>query len=119
MTGFSFARSNDYAEIASTGTSAATGTAITSGVNMVITGTTSTADSVTLPTSWAAGDQIVVMNVVGRAGATGAIVKVWPPTGHSINTEAADAAISLADGESAIFIKGDGAYWGAIIGSAN
>lgn len=119
MTAFSFGRSNGVNTVAAAGNaSQANGTKLTAGVNAVTSSTAASADSVVLPSSWAVGDSVVVLNLSGVAGGAGAIVNVYPASGHAINTNAADAVITLADGEGAIFIRASSTTWGAIIGTA-
>lgn len=97
------------AGLTAAGTTQGTATAIKSSVNTFTTVTTASAEGARLPTkSVVARDVFTVIN--NGAG----ILKVYPPTGGSINNGSTNAAIQIQSGGDGRFMRTSSTAWTAI-----
>jgi hypothetical protein len=93
--------------VAAAGTDLATATPLVNGLNLVATGTASTADGVRLPAGAAVGDVVAVFNTVNAVP-----VDVWPATSAGkINDGSAGAAVTLAANFGCLFISLGSENW--------
>lgn len=98
--------------VAAAGNSQATATALTGSLNVVTSATGTSADGVALPTGFAVGDLVFVVN------ATAAAVDVFPyaSSGGTINGGSGDAAVTVPATSSAVFVSLGDDDWGAAYG---
>jgi hypothetical protein len=82
-------------------------TALTGAINFVTTGNAN--DGVQLPSSYALGDMVVVIN------SSGAALNVYPGTGGKINNGSADAAKALAANMTGLYVSLGSNNWGAVL----
>lgn len=94
--------------VAAAGATQAAGTPISGALNVVTSSTTSTAISLTLPKSVAAGDKMHVINTTAVA------LTVFPPVGGAINGGTADASVALGANKGAVYVSLGGGNWGAV-----
>jgi hypothetical protein len=92
------------AAVAAAGNSQATGTALTNTVNVVTTGTATSADGVVLPAA-ETGKVCIIMAEYGSA------LAVWPASGDQINDVSADGEAAQADNTVAIYIAINATTW--------
>lgn len=95
--------------VAAAGNSQATATALTGAVNVVTSATATSADGVVLPSDFAAGDMLLVVNTTAVA------LDVFPPSGGAINGASADAAKALAANMSGLYVSLGSGNWGAVL----
>ena len=94
--------------IARAGGTQALGTPLNAGINVIATCATG-ADSVLLPASSGVGDELFIRNN-GAASAN-----VFPQVGGTINGAAANAALAVANGKTAIFKAISALDWIAVV----
>ncbi len=82
-------------------------TALTGAINYVTTGNAS--DGVKLPTGYALGDMVMVVNSSGVA------LNVYPASGGKINNGSADAAKALAANMTGLYISLGSNNWAAVL----
>ena len=93
----------NLAALSAAGTTQATGTAITAQVNTFTT--VAAGAGATLPSSAAIGSEVVIFNRGANA------LLVYPPSGGSIESGAANAAVSVAAGGTARFTRETTTQW--------
>jgi hypothetical protein len=97
------------ATIAAAGSTQATATAVTAGLTIVSTATSSSADGIRLPASFGTGEVITIVNTTGVA------LAVFPSTGGAINGGSANAGKTLAANMSGRYISIGSDNWGAVL----
>jgi hypothetical protein len=85
----------------------AAATPLTGGINFVTTGNAS--DAVLLPSGFALGDSLIVVNSSGVA------LGVFPGTGGKINNGTGDAVKAMAANMSGLFISLGSNNWAAVL----
>lgn len=92
------------AAVAAAGATQGAATALTKTVNVVTTGTATSADGVQLPAA-VAGKVVII------AAEYGAALAVWPATGDAIDDTAANGEVAQADNTLAIYVAQDATTW--------
>lgn len=92
------------AAVAAAGADQSAATALTGTINIVTTGTATSADGVKLPAA-VAGKVVVIAAEYGDA------LAVWPATGDAIDDASANAEAAQADNTVAIYIAQDATTW--------
>lgn len=103
------------ATLSATGTTQGTAAPINQSMTIVNSATGGANDSVILTVNLS--QQLGLSRSVWVGNTTAATVQLFPPVGHAFNGLAANTAVNIASGKSAICVQHSATAWGVIVGA--